>query len=268
MKSYHRGVLWIALLLSSTQPAWAQDAQGIGARTRLAGDRTVAGEPLIFVPRVFNGLAPAQTRLMTSQRDPGGSPSPPQSRPPRLFLLLPREPAVTTQSQPSLFWYLSDSVDRKITHTINVPTSPDPVVELSLNGSEIHGIQRLDLAKLNVTLHPEVSYEWVVTVEVDPGSPSKNIYAKSVIWRVRDPQRVTEKWQGSTRRQRAVAAAEQGIWIDALAWISDLIDQRPNELSLRRDRADLLRYADFQVSIAQRDQATVFAEVVQLMVDR
>lgn len=200
---------------------------------------------MAFTSKSVAGAPDQPARSMASARSGARG----SSQVPQLYVLLPRQVAITTLAQPSLFWYLSEPVQQQVKVNINTSTGIDPILTLSLDGSRIRGIQRLDLSRLAVKLKPGVRYEWVITVVVNPKVPSENIYAKSVVWRVQTPPSLVSKIAGADRRERAAIAAEEGIWVDALAGISDLIEHHPEDRSLRQDRADLLRQAEFEVAI-------------------
>ena len=258
--------LIFALLLSSplTAPSLASPTDPADGKQPASSDRSMplhdqTRPRLTFVPRTFDGIPTQDTRMVTAARAPVRG----ADLNPDLFVLLPSHVAVTTQSQPSLFYYLSKPTDRDVKITLNAPGSVVPVLSLTLNGSDMKGIQRLDLSRLSIELSPQTRYEWVVTVVLNPDSPAENIYAKSVLWRVPMPESLRERFMGQDRFQRAVIAADEGMWIDALANLCDLVDQHPNDLALRQDRADLLRQVDFNVTIKSLADGR-FDESIQL----
>ena len=204
-------------------------------------------EPIVFVPKDYEGVPNHITRLMAAQRSAHTRQEVEVSN---LLLLMPSKAALTMQTQPSLFWYYDPQTSgHPVKLTLNNPNVPDPIVELVLNADQLHkGINRLDLSRFNINLQQGVVYEWVATVVVDAKSPELNRSTRTSICRVRAPQSLAVRFAAARQlRQRVKIAADEGIWVDALAWISDLIDANPDDPSLRRDRANLLRYADFRV---------------------
>ena len=199
-----------------------------------------------FIPKVWPGVPDHDhSRVIDASRSGSAS----IGDTPGLYVLVPRQIAVTTLNQPSLFWYLSQPTDHPVRISVNTANRVEPVLAFDLDASRIEGIQRVDLSKWSVNLQAGVEYEWVVTILINPDSPSKNIFAKSLLQRLENQSDLEQRYAAGDRRQKAAIAAEEGVWIDALAYISDLIDHRPDDPTLRRERADLLRQVDFDVTI-------------------
>jgi len=245
------------MMVTSSTVKGNEPAETITHQRDGAGAVNAEPAPYRFTPRQINGVPQQPTRTVSHGRSSGDPAAP------RLYVLLPEEVSVTTQAQPSLFWYLSKPTDRPVKLSINTPKSTEPVVELQLDGKAIQGIQRLDLSKLRVRLKAGIRYDWVVTLASIPNQSSPNVYAKSVVWRVDAPETLAQRLVNArNRRQRAAIAADEGIWIDALTGISDLIDHNPGDTSLRRDRADLLRQVGFSV-VVKPNESEGFSEEVQ-----
>ena len=235
---------------------WMTPAGAVDGENRTAADGTMTEQPvadsdsprqpLVFIEREFEGVPMEETRLMASQRR--GAVAGPI---PDIFLLVPEMRAVTTQAQPSLFWYLSCPANHPIKLTLNSPGNPAPIVELTYDPLEMtRGIHRLDLSRLNVRLHPGLEYEWVATIVIDPRKPEKNRFTKSLIWRIAAPPGLSQQMRAAkSMRTRAKIAGQEGIWIDALDWITDLVDANPQDRALRRDQADLLRHAEYRFDV-------------------
>ena len=160
-----------------------------------------------------------------------------------LDVLAPDDVGLTTQEQPSLFWYQSKGETAKFELTLLQEKKIKPLVQVTAEGSLSAGIQRLRLSEHGVKLSPGVEYQWVVALITDPENRSRDLVASGVIKRV-DP---------SAELQRSIAAAspaslpavyaEAGIWYDALSSLSDRIDADPRDKALQEARADLLRQA-------------------------
>jgi len=243
-------------LLSMVLPvvADAQDSQ--------LAESTSQGEPmqrrLPFGRKRIDGVPNHPTRIISNTRSATSLDEPAT----QLYVLLPEEVAITAEAQPSLFWYLSKPVDRPIKLSISTPDSIEPILDLQLDAANRQGIQRLDLSKLPVRLKSAVRYDWVIHVASDASGATPDIYAKSVLWRIDRSDALTSRLVGAkNRRQRAAIAAQEGIWIDALAGISNLIEHKPNDSSLRRDRADLLQQVGFTVMIKPQGDKGYVEEV-------
>jgi len=101
-------------------------------------------------------------------------------------------------------------------------------------------VHRIRLADHGVRLVPGVSYRWYVAVVPDSGRRSKDILAGGAIERVAPPEGLAAKLAQADKATLPFLYAEAGIWYDALATISELIETAPNDPSLRRQRAALM----------------------------
>lgn len=232
-------------------PCWADRVIAVTVSNEQVVCDPTSNEKLRFRAKKFAGIPAGPSRVLMGSRDRRAPLT--KGELPNVFLLVPSRPAVTTQSQPSLFWYLSEPVVYQIMLVINTPSHPEPILEMALDGNQA-GIRRIDLDKLDVTLHREVEYEWVLKMVLDPDIPANCVYARTTVMRTNTPTHVAKQCVGVPLRQRAMIAGRNGLWIDALTWISDLIAQKPRQQSLRRDRADLLRDAGFDVSFDFQNQ--------------
>jgi len=74
----------------------------------------------------------------------------------------------------------------------------------------------------------------------DSDRRSKDILAGRAIERVAPPEGLVGKLSQADKATVPFLYAEAGIWYDALATISELIEAAPNDPSLRRQRAALM----------------------------
>jgi hypothetical protein len=96
------------------------------------------------------------------------------------------------------------------------------------------------LADYGVRLEPGRHYEWFVALVVDPKSRSKDVLAGGAIERIEQ----SEPQPSMSDADLARFYADHGIWYDAIAAVSNLIEATPNDSVLRRQRASLLEQAD------------------------
>ena len=118
-----------------------------------------------------------------------------------------------------------------------------------------------------VQLKAVVRYDFVVALEANPDDPAQQqrIYAKSTVWRLDASEALGTKLAATDEKLlKAMIFAQEGIWIDALDEVSQLIAKHPNYLPLRRQRAELLRQGGFLVTITPREDDT-FAEQLDLI---
>jgi hypothetical protein len=158
-----------------------------------------------------------------------------------LDVLAPDEIGVTTQEQPSLFWFQSKPANAKFELTLLQDNKVKPLVQVMVERSTKAGIQRLKLSDHGAKLAPGVDYQWVVALVNDPDNRSTDQVASGVIKRVEPSADLKEKVAKATPASLASVYAEAGIWYDALTVLSDQIEAQPENKSLRATRSDLLR---------------------------
>jgi hypothetical protein len=171
-------------------------------------------------------------RVGGSTRGPG--------TPPTLSALAPDHTGLTIQEQPSLYWYLSKPTSYPIEFTIIDDRAIQPLIERRLSGSLQPGMQRVRLAEYGLRLSVGVLYRWSVALVVDPDNRSRDVIAGGVIERIAPPTELRAKLARAGKTRAPYLYAEAGLWYDALAAISDLIDAAPNDQVLRQERASLL----------------------------
>ncbi len=158
-----------------------------------------------------------------------------------LFALVPNHLALTTQAQPSLFWFQSKPAKAKFELTVVEPKKPKPLLSLTSQDADKPGIHRIKLARYKVELQPDVTYEWSVAIVPDPENRSKDVIAKGVIKRIKPPDNLATVGEKANDLERAAAYAQAGVWYDALDAISNAIEANPTDASLREQRASLLK---------------------------
>jgi len=157
-----------------------------------------------------------------------------------LAVLAPQHTGQTTLEQPSLYWFISSPTSTPVEVTVVDPRTPQPVVELRVPAPVPSGVHRISLADHGVRLAPGVAYRWFVAVVPDTGRRSKDVMAGAAIERVDPPQDLGAKLAGAAKSDRPFLYAEAGLWYDAVAALSELIDAEPQNAALRSQRAGLL----------------------------
>jgi hypothetical protein len=161
----------------------------------------------------------------------------------RLDVLAPDETGLTTQEQPSLFWYQSRPAQAGLELTLLEEGKVQPLLQVKMDRASQAGIQRVKLADHGVKLQLDVEYRWVVALVLDRANRSKDLVASGFIKRVRPSGDLEAKLSRATPAERPAVYAEEGIWHDALTGISELAEAHPNTEVYREQRADLLRQA-------------------------
>lgn len=156
-------------------------------------------------------------------------------------VLVPDQMALTTQAQPSLYWYQSKAAKTQCEITLTEPKNPTPLLTLKTPTKTPAGIHAIRLSKFKVELKPNIVYRWSIAVINDPSNRSQDIVANGVIKRIDPPPAMTSALSQAVEADKPAIYAENGIWYDALQSISDQIDHAPQNAALRDERASLLK---------------------------
>jgi hypothetical protein len=162
----------------------------------------------------------------------------------RLYVLTPDHTGLTTQAQPALYWYVSKPAAARFEFALVRDDTLETVVETTLREVSEAGIQKIALKDHAVTLQPDIAYQWLVALIGSEEQRSRDIVASGLVQRV-----ASAPGSGSgiaASEQQAIVYAEQGIWYDALATLSELIESRPADRQLRGMRAALLDQVGLQ----------------------
>ncbi len=157
-----------------------------------------------------------------------------------LSVLAPDHMGRTVQEQPSLYWFISELASDPIELTVIEDLAIKPLLEIRLVSPKKPGIQCIRLADHGLRLQQNVPYRWFVALVLDPDRRSKDILGGGFIEYVEFPKALRIKLGEADRARTPHIFAEAGIWYDALAAISDLINSSPNDTVLRKQRASLL----------------------------
>lgn len=171
-----------------------------------------------------------------------------------LQVLAPDQTGLTTQAQPTLYWYASKPTNTLIELTLISDDAELPVLSKNIQLTP-GGVQALDLASYGVTLAPETEYEWFVSVVSDASQRSKDVTSGGTIRRVAPDPAVQAKVAAAGERAVPGIYAEAGLWYDAMGALSRLIERNPEDAALRGARASLLEQIGLPAAAAY-DRAT------------
>src|SRR5712691_803731 len=147
---------------------------------------------------------------------------------------------LTVHEQPPLYWYLSAATGCQVEVTLTDEQAVEPLLDLHFSPPITPGVQRVRLADHGVRLTPGVQYQWAVALVPDPERRSKDIIAASGIKRIEATEALRAKLAQADKTTVASLYAEAGLWYDAVAAISDLINAAPQDPTPRIQRAALL----------------------------
>ena len=161
-----------------------------------------------------------------------------------LFALVPNHLGLTLQEQPILYWYLSKPTTHRLVLTVNDERLVKPILETTLTTEPKRGIHSTRLQDYNIRLELDTEYRWFVELAVDADYPSKNIVAGGRIQRIIAPEELLHRLRNAEPQQKTAIYSEAGLWYDALASISDLIDKSHDGTQYREGRKALLEQVD------------------------
>jgi len=186
----------------------------------------------------------------------GGSSRGIEDKLPMLSVLAPDHTGLTVQEQPSLYWYLSKTTTHPFEVTIIEDRAIQPLLETRISTPIEPGVQRVRLADHGMRLSPGVPYRWFVALVVDPDNRSRDVLAGGTIERIAPPEALRAKLARAGKTLAPSIYAEAGLWYDALAAISELIDAAPNTPGLRQQRTSLLKQVGLS-EVAEQDARLV-----------
>ena len=96
-------------------------------------------------------------------------------------------------------------------------------------------------ADFGFALQPNVQYRWYISVIKDADSPSRDIVTGGMIERCEFSECMVLDAPTVCSREAVMASATKGFWYDAMACLCALIESNPRDLSLRKQRAALLK---------------------------
>jgi Domain of Unknown Function (DUF928) len=236
MREFSERLGKLLLLASFAWPglASAQDSSNAVA--------TTAAAPPAVIYRPAKGSAPS-ARVTGGSRGSGDATI-------TLDVLAPDETGLTTQEQPSLFWFQSKPAKARFELTLIAPDKDEPILQVNIERASSAGIQRLRLADHGVKLATGVEYQWVIALVTDPDNRSTDLVASGFIKRVEPSAELKAKVAGADGSSLPSIYAEAGIWHDALSTLSDLIDLKPDNQALIKQRSDLLGQVGLKAAAA------------------
>jgi len=117
-----------------------------------------------------------------------------------LQVLTPEHTGLTLQAQPTLYWYARTPMATRFEISLISKDKSEPLLEVEAGSGKVAGIQQLDLGDHDISLQPEVSYQWSVTQVIDKDSQSKGVIASGVIERMEPGEGLTSRIERSHER--------------------------------------------------------------------
>jgi len=175
------------------------------------------------------------------QRRVGGSSRGAADALPSVMLLAPDHVGLTVSATPSLYWYLSKPTSVRVEVTLIDDKGETPLIEYAVSNANGPAVHRVDLSARKVVLKPETEYQWSIAVVPNPNERSGDVMAGGALKLVAIPAAIeARRAAGASKEELARLYAAAGIWYDAIALYSELIEQRPADKALHEERAALL----------------------------
>jgi hypothetical protein len=169
---------------------------------------------------------------------------------PAVYVLAPNHTGLTTQAQPSLFWYQSGPSNTPFVLTIIEPMNPKPLLKVGIEKADQPGIHRISLERYHVRLTPGVLYKWTIALVPDPANRSQDLIASDMIQRIEPDARLAAALAGGKASEKAATYAGNGVWYDALEALTNEIDAAPADKDIRLLRVSLLEQAGLKAAAA------------------
>ena len=226
------GLQWLAAIslgLISTAAACAVDKdQGM---KRSQTSNTVNTRPTIIYIPLLDDVSLSKVSGSSREMDEEAA---------ILQVLTPDHTGLTLQAQRSLYWYARTPVATRFIVALIGKDKTEQLLDVEAGSGKVAGIQQLDLGDYDISLQPEVTYQWSVTQVIDKGSQSTGVTASGVIERIEPGEGLSNRIKKSHGIELASVYASEGIWYDSLETLSSMIDKSPEDQGLVAIRASLL----------------------------
>jgi hypothetical protein len=175
---------------------------------------------------------------------------------PTIRVLAPDHVGLTTQKQPTLYWFASRGTDLRIEFTLIADSSETPLLETTIPAPRRAGVGSVALRDFGVHLVPGVTYRWFVSAIADPAKGFGDAMAGGAIERIEPRAEMLRRLKAEGPSRRAHVYAESGIFYDALDAISRAIQADPTAARPRNHRAALLDQVGLSL-VADHDRRAV-----------
>lgn len=163
------------------------------------------------------------------------------SSPPRLQVIAPKETGLTSADKPSLYFYVSKQVTNRVEFALRTVDFKDAEQPAETVRRRLQlGINKIDLAKYEVQLKPELDYFWVVSIVLDEEDRSKDIVSLGVIQRVPLKNERQTEMTDAKELLRPRLLASWGYWYDLIDSLHRLMELNPGDVSVKQQFQDLL----------------------------
>jgi hypothetical protein len=158
----------------------------------------------------------------------------------RLTALLPTTNlGHTLSTHPTLFWYVPSTKAETAEFILQDSTYQD-IYTTTMPLTQTGGIMSFTLPQHIKPLEINQQYHWYFTIVCDPDEPSANPTVEGWVQRVEPPSPLQTSLNQSSSEAQSAIYAENGIWFEALASLTELRRSRPQDRNITQDWNDLL----------------------------
>ncbi len=186
--------------------------------------------PLVYTPPSWSPTLPSIGGGVRGIADVSAAPIP----------LVPDHVALASRESPKLYWFAPKDTETRIDFILVSPGSDAPILEFTMGAPVAAGIHAVDLHHHEVILEPGVQYEWYLSLVPDEERRSLDVVAGGVIRLVEMTGDLRTRIANADPAELGRVFAANGLWYDALDFISEWIEKHPEEPDLRSQRAALL----------------------------
>lgn len=165
----------------------------------------------------------------------------------KITALVPEHTALTTQSQPCLFYHLSQSVDAPVEVTIIDDNAVEPLWQTLIAPPVSAGIHNFCMKDGGYRLESGKVYKWFVAIVADPEHRSRDIVAGGAIERILVSESLEDRLKKATLPDQISIYADTGIWYDALSTIQQLIESQPDSKQAMMMRTQFLNQVGLKI---------------------
>ena len=206
----------------------APEGPAVGEEILIAA--LMPANPLVYAPPSWSPTLPSIGGAVRGIADVSAAPIP----------LVPDHVALASRESPKLYWFAPKDTETRIDFILVSPGSDAPILEFTMGSPVAAGIHAVDLHHHGVILEPGVQYEWYLSLVPDEERRSRDVVAGGVIRLVEMMGDLQTRIANADPAELGRVFAANGLWYDALEFISEWIEKHPEEPDLRSQRAALL----------------------------
>jgi len=142
--------------------------------------------------------------------------------PEKLIPLATRQVSWSITNQPTLYWYIDKPWHNQVRFILRRHAQDEYDIVLNAAGQQVKkGINPIDLRQYNISLRPEVEYNWFIALVRDENYLEDATVAQGAIKYVPKQFNV----QNLMQLQKVNFYAKQGFWYDAIAIVAANLEQ-------------------------------------------